>query len=80
MNANVIGLIIAGVLFAVPVAIVVGVVLVIRRKIKKFEKESGLDLSMDNFIKDLGESEGSDSSPLSLNGMDRIYLPKIRGK
>lgn len=77
MNANVIGLIIAGVLFAVPVAIVVGVVLVIRRKIKKFEKESGLDLSMDNFIKDLGESEGSDSSPLSLNGMDRIYLPKI---
>lgn len=77
MNANVIGLIIAGVLFAVPVAIVEGVVLVIRRKmkIKKFEKESGLDLSMDNFIKDLGKSDGSDSSPLSLNGMDRIYLP-----
>lgn len=77
MDGNTIGLIIAGVLFAAPVAIVVGVVLVIRRKIKRFEKESGLDLSMDNFIKDMGEADSVGSNPASLNGMDKIYLPKI---
>ncbi len=77
MDGNTIGLIIAGVLFAAPVAIVVGVVLVIRRKIKRFEKDSGLDLSMGNFIRDLKETDSADSNPASLNGMDKIYLPKI---
>ncbi len=77
MDANTIGMIVAGVLFALPVAIVLGIVFIVWRKIKRFEKDSGLKLNADNFIEDLKRSNDVGKNPASLNGMDKIYLPKI---
>ena len=77
MDPNLIGLIIAGVLFAAPVVIVLYIIIKIRMKLRRFEKDAGIKLRADDFIRDLKSSDITASSPASLNGMDSVYVPRI---
>lgn len=77
LDANTIGLIIAGVLFAAPVVIVGVVVIRIIIQIKSFERESGIKLRRKDFVDDLKKTGSVGKNPASLNGMDKIYLPQI---
>ncbi len=77
LDSNTVGLIIAGILFALPVVVVVIIIIKVRGFFRKIEKQTGKKIRADDLIKGFKESELGDKSPASLNGMDRIYLPAI---
>ncbi|MBQ8132823.1 MAG: zinc ribbon domain-containing protein [Clostridia bacterium] len=77
MSANTIGLIIAGLLFALPVAVILVIIIRIRIMIRQFEKESGKKIRAKDFIRDMKSTDATVKSAAPLNGMDRIYLPQI---
>lgn len=82
MDPNIIGLIIAGILFAAPVVIVIAIVLFVvfkvKSKVSQFERESGIKIEPQKFVDDLKGSPVMQHAPASLNGMDKIYVPMIK--
>lgn len=77
LDNNVIGLIIAGILFALPVVVVVIIIVKVRKLFRNIERQTGRKIRAEDFVKDLQNSDFKTKSPASLNGMDKIYLPQI---
>ncbi len=72
---SIVGLITAALFFLGVVAIIV-VILVIRSKVIKYQKEWGLNAR--GIFSDINSTKDVGKNPASLNGMDRIYIPKIQ--
>lgn len=72
---SIVGLVTAALFFLGVVAIIV-VILVIRSKIIKYQKEWNLNAR--GLFSDINSRNDVGKNPASLNGMDRIYIPKIQ--
>ena len=71
----IIGLVTAA-LFFLGVVIIVIIIFVIRAKVIKYQKEWGLNAR--GIFSDINSTKAVGKNPASLNGMDRIYIPKIQ--
>ncbi len=85
MNPDTLGKLIAAGLFLIGVIAVIIVVLRIRAKIRKYSREMFNTDSLLDGLKSVGargtgntQRHSSAMEPASLNGMDRVYIPKIR--
>ncbi len=71
----IVGLVTAALFFLGVVAVII-IILVIRAKIRKYQKEWGLNVR--GILTDVNSTGQVGKNPASLNGMDRIYIPKIQ--
>ena len=71
----IIGLVTAALFFLGVVAIII-IILVIRAKVRKYQREWNLDAR--GILSDINSTNQVGKNPASLNGMDRIYIPKIQ--
>ena len=74
-SGAIIGLITAALFFLGVVAIII-IILVIRAKVRKYQREWNLDAR--GILSDINSTNQVGKNPASLNGMDRIYIPKIQ--
>ena len=72
---SIVGLVTAALFFLGVVALIV-IILVIRAKVRKYQKEWGLQAR--GLMSDINSTNDVGKNPASLNGMDRIYIPKIQ--
>lgn len=74
-SGDIVRLVTAALFFLAVVAIIV-IILVIRAKVIKYQKEWGLQAR--GIFSDINSTKDVGKNPASLNGMDRIYIPKIQ--
>lgn len=76
MDAGSVVQLITAALFFLGVVVLVVLILVIRAKVIKYQKEWGLNAR--GIFSDINSTRDVGKNPASLNGMDRIYIPKIQ--
>ncbi len=76
MDAETIIKLVTAALFFIAVVALIVVILVIRAKVRKYQREWGL--SARGLMSDINSTRDVGKNPASLNGMDRIYIPKIQ--